>query len=192
MCRAGSSRDWRGIRCPGRTRSVPILPRERDPRLITIRRGGTLTDEHHHLSADWACQASAPAATSAVLPMSALVSQGVAGARCGSRRIRESGPAQGSLGPTFHAGVQAAARTPTSNPRGCLKCALLEILARSAELAPSRTPSSRWAGCRLSGIRNRWCSNRIKVASAGRPRLEGPARRPRGGRRPHCAAAGPA
>ncbi|MDP9777717.1 thymidine phosphorylase [Nakamurella flavida] len=26
----------------------------RDPRLVTIRRGGTLTDEHHHLLAEWA------------------------------------------------------------------------------------------------------------------------------------------
>lgn len=33
---------------------MPILPQERDPRLITIRRGGTLTDEHHRLLADWA------------------------------------------------------------------------------------------------------------------------------------------
>ena len=33
---------------------MPILPKERDPRLITIRRGGTLTDEHHRLLADWA------------------------------------------------------------------------------------------------------------------------------------------
>lgn len=31
-----------------------ILPTERDPRLITIRRGGTLTDEHHRLLAEWA------------------------------------------------------------------------------------------------------------------------------------------
>jgi hypothetical protein len=31
-----------------------ILPKERDPRLITIRRGGTLTDDHHRLLADWA------------------------------------------------------------------------------------------------------------------------------------------
>ena len=31
-----------------------ILPKERDPRLITIRRGGTLTDDHHVLLADWA------------------------------------------------------------------------------------------------------------------------------------------
>jgi hypothetical protein len=31
-----------------------ILPKERDPRLITIRRGGTLTDADHHLLALWA------------------------------------------------------------------------------------------------------------------------------------------
>jgi hypothetical protein len=33
---------------------VPILPKERDPRLITIRRGGTLSDDDHHLLAEWA------------------------------------------------------------------------------------------------------------------------------------------
>jgi hypothetical protein len=33
---------------------MPILPAERDPRLITLRRGGTLTDEHHRLLAEWA------------------------------------------------------------------------------------------------------------------------------------------
>jgi hypothetical protein len=31
-----------------------ILPKERDPRLITIRRGGTLTDADHRLLALWA------------------------------------------------------------------------------------------------------------------------------------------
>ena len=40
----------------GTTGRVPILPRERDPRLITIRRGGTLTDDHHRLLADWALE----------------------------------------------------------------------------------------------------------------------------------------
>jgi hypothetical protein len=35
---------------------MPILPTERDPRLITVRRGGTLTDEHHRLLAEWATQ----------------------------------------------------------------------------------------------------------------------------------------
>ncbi|CAM3720716.1 putative immunity protein [Smaragdicoccus niigatensis] len=33
---------------------MPILPKDRDPRLITIRRGGSLTDEHHRLLAEWA------------------------------------------------------------------------------------------------------------------------------------------
>lgn len=33
-----------------------ILPKVRDPRLITIRRGGTLTDPHHHLLALWAAE----------------------------------------------------------------------------------------------------------------------------------------
>lgn len=33
-----------------------ILPKERDPRLITIRRGGTLTDADHHAIALWAAE----------------------------------------------------------------------------------------------------------------------------------------
>ena len=33
-----------------------ILPKERDPRFITIRRGGTLTDAHHRLLAWWAAR----------------------------------------------------------------------------------------------------------------------------------------
>jgi hypothetical protein len=31
-----------------------ILPKKRDPRFITVRRGGTLLDHHHHLLALWA------------------------------------------------------------------------------------------------------------------------------------------
>ena len=33
---------------------VVILPKDRDPRFVTIRRGGTLTDSNHHLLALWA------------------------------------------------------------------------------------------------------------------------------------------
>lgn len=33
---------------------MPILPTVRDPRLITVRRGGTLTDEDHRMLASWA------------------------------------------------------------------------------------------------------------------------------------------
>jgi len=34
--------------------SAMILPKDRDPRFITIRRGGTLTDSDHHLLSLWA------------------------------------------------------------------------------------------------------------------------------------------
>src|SRR2546423_14831836 len=33
-----------------------ILPKERDPRFVTIRRGGTLEDSHHRLLAQWAAE----------------------------------------------------------------------------------------------------------------------------------------
>lgn len=33
-----------------------ILPKQRDPRFITLRRGGTLTDADHHLLALWAAE----------------------------------------------------------------------------------------------------------------------------------------
>src|SRR5215469_6741148 len=33
---------------------MPILPKDRDPRLITVRRGGSLTDDDHRLLAAWA------------------------------------------------------------------------------------------------------------------------------------------
>jgi hypothetical protein len=36
-----------------------ILPKDRDPRFITLRRGGTLTDSDHHLLALWAAACAA-------------------------------------------------------------------------------------------------------------------------------------
>lgn len=33
-----------------------ILPKVRDPRLVTVRRGGSLSDEHHRLLALWAAE----------------------------------------------------------------------------------------------------------------------------------------
>ena len=38
---------------------MPILPAQRDPRLITTRRGGSLTDEDHRLHAIWAIDCAA-------------------------------------------------------------------------------------------------------------------------------------
>ena len=43
--------DWR---TPHEHGDTVILPKDRDPRFITIRRGGTLTDSDHRLLALWA------------------------------------------------------------------------------------------------------------------------------------------
>lgn len=42
------------VKIPVHERYHMILPKERDPRFITIRRGGVLTDADHHLLALWA------------------------------------------------------------------------------------------------------------------------------------------
>src|SRR5690349_6628798 len=45
---------WRRMDTARRSAGAMILPRVRDPRFVTIRRGGTLTDSDHHLLALWA------------------------------------------------------------------------------------------------------------------------------------------
>jgi hypothetical protein len=57
----------REVRC-NRTGPTVILPKVRDPRFITIRRGGTLTDADHRLLALWAA-----ACAEHVLPLFASV-----------------------------------------------------------------------------------------------------------------------
>src|ERR1700716_978942 len=51
-CQRGARPGCRRMQAEG----VPavILPKVRDPRFVTIRRGGTLTDSDHHLLALWA------------------------------------------------------------------------------------------------------------------------------------------
>jgi len=64
-----------------------ILPKDRDPRFITIRRGGTLTDSDHRLLALWA------ASCSARVPVAARTAPG-----CGPRtRPRRSAVAKRHL-----------------------------------------------------------------------------------------------
>src|SRR2546423_7275552 len=44
----------RNVKISVHERDTMILPKDRDPRFITIRRGGTLTDSDHQLMALWA------------------------------------------------------------------------------------------------------------------------------------------
>ena len=64
-----------------------ILPKVRDPRLVTIRRGGTLTDENHHLLALWAalCAEHVLGLFEAVRPEDARPRQAIEHARAWTR-----------------------------------------------------------------------------------------------------------
>ncbi len=53
--RGCSAQSFSGRWCEGRQKTV-ILPKARDPRFITLRRGGTLKDSHHRLLAQWAAE----------------------------------------------------------------------------------------------------------------------------------------
>ena len=46
-----------------------ILPTVRDPRLVTIRRGGSLTDEDHHRLALWAAECTMARTVSSRIPV---------------------------------------------------------------------------------------------------------------------------
>ncbi|MCT1766018.1 hypothetical protein M3B92_07820 [Brevibacterium casei] len=64
-----------------------ILSTDRDPRMITIRRGGTLTDEHHQLLALWAaeCAEHVLPLFAAVAPDDPRPAEAVAAARAWAR-----------------------------------------------------------------------------------------------------------
>ena len=84
-----------------------ILPKERDPRFITIRRGGTLTDTNHRLLAVWAavCAEHVLPLFEAVQPADARPRQAIESARAWARGEIKMSQARNSAG---HA--QAAAR----------------------------------------------------------------------------------
>ena len=64
-----------------------ILPKVRDPRFITVRRGGTLTDADHHLLALWAavCAERVLGLFEAVQPSDLRPRQAIQGARAWTR-----------------------------------------------------------------------------------------------------------
>jgi hypothetical protein len=94
-----------------------ILPKVRDPRFITIRRGGTLTDSDHHLLALWAatCAEHVLPLFEAVQPLDPWPRQAIAQARAWARgeikmsQAREAGGmAQGAARPLTGAARLAA------------------------------------------------------------------------------------
>jgi hypothetical protein len=102
-----------------------ILPKDRDPRLITIRRGGTLTDSDHRLLALWAaaCAEHVLAFFEAARPADTRPRQAIETARawaCGEATMTQARAAAGganaaardlagAAGHSAHAAGQAAA-----------------------------------------------------------------------------------
>ncbi|MDZ5660288.1 hypothetical protein HN031_01715 [Nocardioides sp. zg-1308] len=77
-----------------------ILPEVRDPRMVTVRRGGTLTDEDHRLLARWAadCAEHVLALFEAVRPQDVRPREAIEAVRAwsrGERRMMETRAAGG-------------------------------------------------------------------------------------------------
>src|SRR2546428_11229280 len=91
-----------------------ILPKERDPRFVTIRRGGTLEDSHHRLLAQWAaeCAEHVLALFEAVQPLDPRPRRAVEQARAWTRGEITMTQARSAAG---HA--NAAARDPSGAAR---------------------------------------------------------------------------
>jgi hypothetical protein len=91
-----------------------ILPKVRDPRLVTIRRGGTLTDADHRLLALWAaaCAEHAMHLFEEVRPDDRRPRQAIEAARAWARGGLKMMQARAAAGP-----ANAAARDLTGAPR---------------------------------------------------------------------------
>jgi hypothetical protein len=91
-----------------------ILPKERDPRFVTIRRGGTLTDADHHLLALWAA-----VCAEHVLPLFESVQPTDTRPREAIARIREWARGEIRMSDSRSAGghAMAAARVLRGAPR---------------------------------------------------------------------------
>jgi len=91
-----------------------ILPRVRDPRFITVRRGGTLTDDDHRLLALWAA-----ACAEHVLPLFESVQPSDPRPRQAIEQIRRWTRGEISMSESRAAGghAMAAARALTGPPR---------------------------------------------------------------------------
>jgi hypothetical protein len=91
-----------------------ILPKQRDPRFITIRRGGTLTDADHHLLALWAADCA-----ERVLPVFEAAKSGDARPRHAIEQVRAwtRGEVTMSQARTAAGHAMAAARDLSGAPR---------------------------------------------------------------------------
>jgi len=140
-----------------------ILPKVRDPRFTTVRRGGTLTDEHHHLLALWAaaCAEHVLHHFEAVAPADPRPREAIAAARAWTRgelammRARAvGGHAMGAARPlrgaarhaAYAAGQAGVVAHVAAHELGAAAYAIKA--ARAAEPDPRRADAAGRAECR--------------------------------------------
>lgn len=138
-----------------------ILPPERDPRLVTVRRGGTLTDEHHHLLARWAadCAEHVLALFAAVCPGDARPADAIAAARswaAGDMAMMHAraagGHAMGAARPlsgaprfaAYAAGQAACVGHVAEHDLGAAAYAIKAVMATSSEPATAGRAECAW------------------------------------------------
>ncbi len=139
-----------------------ILPKVRDPRLITIRRGGTLTDADHRLLALWAavCAEHVLPLFERVVPDDGRPGEAIEGTRSWVRgelpmmRARSlGGHAMGAArplrgGPRFAAYAAGQAACVAHVPEHDLGAAAYAIKAAQAAVPPAESEQARRRECR--------------------------------------------
>ncbi len=154
-----------------------ILPKERDPRFITIRRGGTLTDSDHQLLALWGatCAEHVLQLFETERPADAHPRRAIDQARAWARGeipMSESRTAAGHAnaaardlaGAARHAAAQAAAVAHVAAHE--LGAAYAIKAARAAAPASSSAAGSA-ANCRSPSARSSWTTSACETPFAG-------------------------
>ena len=166
-----------------------ILPKDRDPRFITIRRGGTLTDSDHRLLALWAAacaehvlhlfesvQPSDPRPRQAIEQTRAWArgeikmsqARAAAGANAAAREL--SGAARHAA---YAAGQAAAVTHVAAHELGAAAYAIKAARAAAPEVRGERAPAGSSASgsansCRRRFANSSWTISGCETRSAGR------------------------
>ena len=155
---------------------MPILPSQRDPRLTTVRRGGTLSDEDHRLLAAWAigCAEHVLPLFEAVAPDDTRPRDALEAGRAWIRgELRMSDSRQAAFGANAAAREKPdparLARSPWARPPRCRTSPRTSSAQpRTPSVQRGRRPSPQGRTARRPGGRSgtgsaRGCPNRVRA-----------------------------
>ena len=151
-----------------------ILPKERDPRFITIRRGGTLTDADHRLLAVWAaaCAEHVLPFFAAVQPADPRPRQAIARTRAWARGASTMAQARAAAGHAQAAarGLSGAARHAAyaaGQAAAVAHVAAHELGAAADAIKAARAAAPGGEGERAGRLECRWQRDQLPAAIRG-------------------------